>query len=114
MKELGHLVQELKLGVWIWPEGTRSLDGRVLPLKKGFAHMAIATGLPIVPIVVKGAHIRWPSKTMLLYPGSYEIEILPKVETSHWKRESLEEHIKEIHQIYNFYNMQRKNYMKKV
>ena len=101
MQELARLVQELHLGVWIWPEGTRSLDGRLLPLKKGFVHMAIETGLPIVPIVVKGAHTRWPSKTMLLYPGHYEIEILPKVDTSHWKRETLTEHVKEIHQLYN-------------
>jgi len=101
MKELARLVKELNLGVWIWPEGTRSLDGRLLPLKKGFVHMAIETGLPIVPIVVKGAHVRWPSKTKLLYPGTYDIEILPKVETSHWKKETLSEHIAEIHQIYN-------------
>ena len=100
MKELAQLVETLHLGVWIWPEGTRSIDGRLLPLKKGFAHMAIETGLPIVPIVVKNAHKRWPSKTTLLYPGTYEIDILEKVDTSDWKKESLEQHIEEIHQIY--------------
>ena len=28
------------------------VDGRLMPLKKGFAHMALATRLPIVPVVV--------------------------------------------------------------
>jgi 1-acyl-sn-glycerol-3-phosphate acyltransferase len=100
MKELSHLVDKLNLGVWIWPEGTRSLDGRLLPLKKGFVHMAIETGLPIVPIVVRDAHLRWPSKTKLLYPGDYEIEVLEKVETKDWTKESIDQHIAQIYQIY--------------
>ena len=101
MKELCRLVKQLNLGVWIWPEGTRSLDGRLLKLKKGFAHMAIETKLPIVPIVVREAQHRWPSKTMLLYPGDYEIEVLPRVETSGWSVDTLDQHIAEIELIYN-------------
>ena len=101
MQELARLVEALKLGVWIWPEGTRSLDGRLLPLKKGFAHMAIKTKLPIVPVVVRNAQYRWPSKTILLYPGRYEIEVLPRVETDDWSVETLDQHIARIEQIYN-------------
>jgi CubicO group peptidase (beta-lactamase class C family) len=35
------------MSVWLWPEGTRSKDGRLRPFKKGFAHLALATGLPV-------------------------------------------------------------------
>ena len=62
--------------------------------------MAIATGLPIVPIVVHNGHKRWPSRTYLIYPGPFTIEILPPVDTSSWKTETLDEHMEEIYKIY--------------
>ena len=39
----------------IFPEGGISRDGRLLPLKKGGFHIAIQTGLPIVPVRIEGA-----------------------------------------------------------
>ena len=71
MVEVGEVVKRHRLSIWLWPEGTRSRDGRLLPFKKGFAHLAIATGLPIVPVVAHNAHHRWPSRALLaLNPGA--------------------------------------------
>src|SRR6188474_1839665 len=42
------------VSVWIAPEGTRSRDGRIGPLKKGGFHLALGTGAPIVPIAIRG------------------------------------------------------------
>jgi 1-acyl-sn-glycerol-3-phosphate acyltransferase len=42
------------VSVWIAPEGTRSRDGRIGPLKKGGFHLALETGTPIVPIAIAG------------------------------------------------------------
>ena len=63
--------------------------------------MAIETKLPIVPVVVRNAQYRWPSKTMLLYPGDYEIEILPRIDTDTWSIDTLAEHIAYIERVYN-------------
>jgi len=41
--------------VLIFPEGKVSRDGQLLPLKKGGFHLAIQTGLPIVPVRIEGA-----------------------------------------------------------
>ena len=41
--------------ILIFPEGKVSQDGRLLPLKKGGFHLAIQTGLPIVPVRIEGA-----------------------------------------------------------
>ncbi|TCN39340.1 acyltransferase-like protein [Kribbella orskensis] len=42
-------------GVWgIYPEGTRSRDGRLYRGKTGTMRVALATGAPVVPVVVKG------------------------------------------------------------
>ena len=51
----------LKSGVniWIAPEGTRSIDGTLGPLKKGGFVLAVETGAPILPIVIDGTrHVR--------------------------------------------------------
>jgi 1-acyl-sn-glycerol-3-phosphate acyltransferase len=42
------------VSIWIAPEGTRSLDGRIGKLKKGGFHLAIETQTPIVPVAIRG------------------------------------------------------------
>ena len=41
-------------GLIIFPEGTRSKDGRMLPAKAGVGHIAHATGVPVYPFFVSG------------------------------------------------------------
>jgi 1-acyl-sn-glycerol-3-phosphate acyltransferase len=43
------------VSVYLAPEGTRSRDGKVGPLKKGGFHLALDTGTPIVPVAIRGA-----------------------------------------------------------
>ena len=100
MAEIANLVRKHRLSIWIWPEGTRSKDGRLLPLKKGFAHTAIATGLPIVPVVAHNAHHRWPARSTIMYPGQLNIDVLPAIDTSEWRTETLDEHIRQVRQIF--------------
>jgi long-chain acyl-CoA synthetase len=44
----------------IFPEGTRSIDGRVAEFKKGAAILAFELGLPIVPVGIRGTFETWP------------------------------------------------------
>ena len=46
--------------VVIYPEGSRSRDGRVHRLRSGLARIAAATGTPVVPAAVAGIHAVWP------------------------------------------------------
>ncbi len=48
-----RLVQD-GVSIWVAPEGTRSRDGRINPLKKGGFHLALGTGTPIVPVAIRG------------------------------------------------------------
>jgi 1-acyl-sn-glycerol-3-phosphate acyltransferase len=45
--------------VLIFPEGARSYDGRLLPLRAGVARLAIRTGAPICPVRVTGGEAAW-------------------------------------------------------
>jgi 1-acyl-sn-glycerol-3-phosphate acyltransferase len=53
---LAHAKAVLGRGVHVWiaPEGTRSRTGELLPFKKGGFILALETGLPILPVTLKG------------------------------------------------------------
>lgn len=48
-------IHRKKMGVWIYPEGTRSNSGKneLLPFKKGAFYMATQAKVPIIPIVIQ-------------------------------------------------------------
>lgn len=97
---LVELINRLGLSLWIAPEGTRSLDGALLPFKKGFVHIAIATGLPCVPVVFHGAGALWPAKTFRITPGTVRVQVLDPVETTDWSADTLDEHVAEVRQVF--------------
>jgi len=55
-------LRRLKEGraVLLFPEGTRTLDGRISEFKTGVALLAKKANCPIVPVVVEGAFDAWP------------------------------------------------------
>ncbi len=55
-------LKRLKRGefVLIFPEGTRSPDGNVLPLKSGICALARRGRVPLIPVGLDGAHLAWP------------------------------------------------------
>ncbi len=63
--------------VGILPEGTRTVTGKLGPLKKGGFHMALNTGAPIVLIGVEGAYRFKPKTSRLLTPGTVTVRIGP-------------------------------------
>ena len=99
MKELSKFVNDKKLSIWIWPEGTRSMDGKLIPFKKGFVHLALATNLPIVPVIFHGAHKRWPAKTMQFYPGEVKVEVLDSIDTKDWNKDRIEAHANQVKSV---------------
>ncbi len=58
------------ISMTIWPEGTRSPDGRLLPFKKGPFYLAMESGVPVVPITFVGTREIWPKGEFAVHPGT--------------------------------------------
>src|SRR5690242_17093265 len=66
----------------VFPEGTRSRTGELLPFKKGAFVIAIASGLPVVPVICRGTRRLMPRGSRLtVVPGSVEIVIEEPIPT---------------------------------
>lgn len=81
----------------IYPEGTRSNDGRLQEFKKGTAAMAIKSGVPVVPVACSGAHRVMEKRKLRITPGRILVEFLEPVDPTKYTFEEREVLIKEIH-----------------
>jgi 1-acyl-sn-glycerol-3-phosphate acyltransferase len=59
--------------VMIFPEGTRTRDGRRGPLRHGFGLLARRSGAPILPVYIDGAFRAWPRYRLLPWPGTIRV-----------------------------------------
>jgi len=99
LRRSGHLLVDRKrpdragiLGRWralakdglsliIFPEGTRSADGRLGPFKAGSFLLAIEAKLPIVPVSVDGTRLVMHKGELTTRPGAVRLTLHPPVET---------------------------------
>jgi 1-acyl-sn-glycerol-3-phosphate acyltransferase len=59
--------------ILMFPEGTRSRDGRLLPFKRGAFHLALEAGVPVVPVTILGSFDRIPRTRFRARPGPVEV-----------------------------------------
>jgi 1-acyl-sn-glycerol-3-phosphate acyltransferase len=80
----------------IYPEGTRSPDGRLQEFKKGAVVMALKAGVPIVPMACSGAHRVMEKRSLIIHPGEILVEFLEPIDASKYsleERDALNEHV---------------------
>ncbi len=81
MTKVGEQFKHRKSSIVVFPEGTRSLDGRVKTFKKGGFILALQTGAPIVPVLIQGTFQIKPKYRRAIRPGIADLVILPPVPT---------------------------------
>ena len=75
----------------VFPEGTRSPDGRLLPFKKGAFIMAMDAGVPVVPVTVSGGTVVMPKGGVRVYPSTITITVHEPIPAGVYSRETLTE-----------------------
>ncbi|HWY43909.1 MAG TPA: lysophospholipid acyltransferase family protein [Candidatus Sulfotelmatobacter sp.] len=75
----------------VYPEGTRSPDGRLQEFKRGAVVMAIKAGVPIVPMVCAGAHKIMEKRSLVIHPGVITVEFLGPIDASAYTFEQRDE-----------------------
>ena len=89
-------VMQHHINLTLFPEGTRSRDGRLLPLKKGPFHLALDTGFPIVPVTILGTYEMMPKGNMIVRSGTATLVFHPPMDPKNFaSREVLMEAVRE-------------------
>jgi len=65
--------------VVMFPEGTRTRDGQLLPFKRGGFMLAVRAGVPVIPVTINGSGRVNPGGRIKLYSGRISLTLHPRV-----------------------------------
>ena len=83
MNALGKAAKRLQnRTVIIFPEGTRTSDGKIAKFKAGAALLALSTGASLLPVTISGSYERMPKGSWSISPGEIIMKIDPPVNTT--------------------------------
>lgn len=82
MAEAAKILPASGKSVLIYPEGTRSMDGRLQEFKDGAALLAIRSGLPVLPVAVRGTDRVLPSKGYVIRSADVELRVGEPIATT--------------------------------
>src|SRR6201995_600909 len=98
-----HQVEERArqgLSIMIEPEATRLDNTSVGPFKKGPFRMAMAVGIPVVPIVIRNAEIIAARNSTTMNPGTVDVAVFPPISVKDWTVNPLSDRIADVRQLY--------------
>ena len=100
-ESISEAAERIKGGVsvMIFPEGTRSIDGKIRPFKKGGFVLAVDAKVPIIPVVLHGTRSIMPKGRLRINHGHVVMDILAPVDTTGYTRESKDELIEQVRNI---------------
>jgi 1-acyl-sn-glycerol-3-phosphate acyltransferase len=85
------------INMTIYVEGKRSLDGRLLPFKKGPFYLAMEAGVPVVPVTIVGSHHVMPKGRFSIKPGVVTVIFHEPIEPKDFgDRENLMEKVRAV------------------
>jgi putative phosphoserine phosphatase/1-acylglycerol-3-phosphate O-acyltransferase len=93
-------VREEGLSLLLAPEGTRSATPRLGAFKKGAFHIAMQTGAPMVPIVIRNAGEVWWRGSQTIRAGTVEVVVLPPLDSTNWQADELGSHMADVRDMF--------------
>jgi putative phosphoserine phosphatase/1-acylglycerol-3-phosphate O-acyltransferase len=102
IEALRPAIEALKTGlsIAIAPEGTRMPTPRLGRFKKGAFHIAMAAGVPIVPLVFRNALDALPKHGVILRPAQIDVVVHPPISTVGWHHDELDRRVAEVERLY--------------
>ncbi|MCC7008152.1 MAG: 1-acyl-sn-glycerol-3-phosphate acyltransferase [Acidobacteria bacterium] len=90
-KSLRRVIEGLKAGtsLAVFPEGTRTPDGRLQEFKPGTFKIAMKAGVPIVPVTIRGTFALLPKTTLAPRPGRVDVFIGEPIDTREYDEKRL-------------------------
>jgi 1-acyl-sn-glycerol-3-phosphate acyltransferase len=85
--------------IFLYPEGTRSPDGRILPFKKGPFALALKSRVPVCPVTIEGSGDLMPKNSWNITPGPIRVRIGKPIDTTRFAendREGLARAVREV------------------
>lgn len=98
MQPLVDVMTEEGKSVVIAPEGTRSVDGRLLPFKRGAFHLAMQAGVPIVPVVIHNSMDVAPKGDFVYRPATVTVDVLKPISTARWTATNMKSQVEKVRQ----------------
>lgn len=97
LKSMKLAAQRIASGssVVIFPEGTRTLDGSLLPFKRGAFMLAAKAGVPVVPFTINGSRAINPRNRLELRPGTISVSFAHPVEVAGLSEGELMQRVRE-------------------
>jgi 1-acyl-sn-glycerol-3-phosphate acyltransferase len=80
----------------LYPEGTRTRDGRIAPFKPGFGLLCRRAKAPVLPVLIDGAFECWPRHRKLFSPGPVNVWIgspVPPEQIARMSNQELADHL---------------------
>ncbi len=84
------------VSILIFPEGTRTLDGQLLPFKRGGFLIALRSGLPVVPVGIRGTFDVRPKGRFVIHPGEVEVHYGRPLDPSEYGARNVDELVAEM------------------
>jgi len=101
MEKATSRIRRDKLKVLVAPEGTRSKDGKLGPFKTGCFHMALQAEVPLIPIVIYGAHDIQPHGQFIPDQGNVYVQVLEPIDISHISPEDLQDEANRVRTLFD-------------
>jgi 1-acyl-sn-glycerol-3-phosphate acyltransferase len=68
--------------VLLYAEGTRTMDGRLQPFKRGAFALAVKSGVPVIPLTVNGSYNILRKHSISIRPGSVELVLSDPIDVT--------------------------------
>ncbi len=77
------------MSVAMFPEGTRTRDGRLQTMGSGAFRIALQAHVPIVPVAIRGTYALMPRRTFMPRPGQIDVIVGAPIETAEYSAKTL-------------------------